>query len=338
MLDSKSSDIQSKLLSVSSLSGGQMSWAASGQEKPRGFIQSQLCYQRCSSEIRYSTKHPRTAADALHWENEVGAAANSLKQHNAYNTQRWQTEPCGPAMQCSNTNTANISGIVQMKFNLKLFQGILHNYTYNFSVNLSWMWTAWSICSMKSQLASPNLGSQQETASANIFTSIIWHIYKWNRICNERKGRGILCIGTDHLLRPRICIEEVNKDFTLILMHIPGHNMHNYLTKGILNHLKQKYFDFVLFFFNYVPLMQPFLLKVLFSLKKRKKKRNEILLTPILTLFLTLKKAKTTKQGTKICSSSHSWTAKKLKAYYKFKNNNWELQHPKHTLSFMNII
>lgn len=272
MLDSKSPDIQSKLLSVSSLSGGQMSWAASGQEKPRGFIQSQLCYQRCSSEIRYSTKHPRTAADALHWENEVGAAANSLKQHNAYNTQRLQTEPCGPAMQCSNTNTANISGIVQMKFNLKLFQEILHNYTYNFSLNLIWMWTAWSICSMKSQLASPNLGSQQETASANIFTSRIWHIYKWNRICNERKGRGILCIGTDHLLRQRICIEEVNKDFTLIWTHIPGHNMHNYLTKRYLNHLKQKYVDFV--FFNYVPLMQPFLLKVLFSFKKKGKKKE----------------------------------------------------------------
>lgn len=78
MLNCKWSDIQSKLLSVS---GGQMSWATSGLEKPPGFVQSQLCF----SEIRYSTKHPHTAADALHWENEVGAA-NSLKQHNAYIT------------------------------------------------------------------------------------------------------------------------------------------------------------------------------------------------------------------------------------------------------------
>ncbi len=291
MLDSKSSDIQSKLLSVSSLSGGQMSWAASGQEKPRGFIQSQLCYQRCSSEIRYSTKHPRTAADALHWENEVGAAANSLKQHNAYNTQRWQTEPCGPAMQCSNTNTATISGIVQMKFNLKLFQGILHNYTYNFSVNLSWMWTAWSICSMKSQLASPNLGSQQETASANIFTSIIWHIYKWNRICNERKGRGILCIGTDHLLRPRICIEEVNKDFTLILMHIPGHNMHNYLTKGIWIIWNRNIL--ILFcFFQLCSFNATFLIKsIIFFKKKRRKKKKWNLTDPNFNTFFNFKKS-----------------------------------------------
>lgn len=72
--------------SISSLSGGQMSWASSGREKPRESIQSQFCYQRCSREIRHTTKHPRTAADALHWENEVGAAANSLNQHNAYIT------------------------------------------------------------------------------------------------------------------------------------------------------------------------------------------------------------------------------------------------------------
>jgi len=55
-------------------------------EKPQELIQSQFCYQRCSSEIRYSTKPPRTAADALHSENEVGAAANSLNQHKAYTT------------------------------------------------------------------------------------------------------------------------------------------------------------------------------------------------------------------------------------------------------------
>ncbi len=62
-----------------------------------------------------------------------------------------------------------------------------------------------------------------------------------------------------------------------------------------------------------------FLIKSIIFLKKKGKKKEMKSTDPILTLFLIFKKAKTTKQGTQMCSSSHSWTAKKLKAYYKFK-------------------
>lgn len=80
--------------------------------KPQELIQSQFCYQRCSREIRYSTKRPRTAADAPHWENEVGAAANSLNQHNAYITVTGYRQ-IPVALQCKPLNIRENPGGVQ---------------------------------------------------------------------------------------------------------------------------------------------------------------------------------------------------------------------------------
>ncbi len=108
------------------------------------------------------------------------------------------------------------------------------------------MWTAWSICSMKSQLNPFRISTRSQ------LNCIHQHFYFYNLTYLEvkqdmqwEKMKRILCIRTDRLLRPWICIEEVNHYFILVTNTNPWSKYALFVSAGYSKNMQYLFQDLI---------------------------------------------------------------------------------------------